>query len=305
MKKSYVKYISALFIFGSNGIVSSYINLDSYEIVFLRTLIGTVFLSCIFLLSKHKLQMFENKKDFFYLFVSGASTGVSWIFLYQAYSEIGVSLATLAYYCGPIFIIILSHFIFKERLDIYKIVGCIIVFIGMIFINGNQSSNGSISFGLICGILAGLSYSILIIVGKMVKTIDGLEYTLIQITSSLLTVSIFIIIKQGFYIPDIAGNIIPILFLGIVNTGIGFYLCFSSIKKLPGGTIAICGYLEPLSALCLSALFLGEKLSYVQIIGAFCIIGGSAFAELYKYINFNKTEASDSFESTSDTSIDQ
>ncbi|WP_319378248.1 hypothetical protein [uncultured Methanocorpusculum sp.] len=38
------KYILALLIFGSNGIVASFIALTSYEIVFFRTMIGALFL---------------------------------------------------------------------------------------------------------------------------------------------------------------------------------------------------------------------------------------------------------------------
>ena len=171
MKKSYLKYISALFIFGSNGIVASYIHLNSYEIVFLRTLIASIFLLCVFLLSKHKLEVLENKKDFLYLVALGVTTGVSWIFLYQAYAEIGVSLATLTYYCGPIIIILLSPFVFKESLNIYKILGSLVIFIGMILTNGNQCSNAGLSFGLVCGIFAALTYSILIIFAKQVKVI--------------------------------------------------------------------------------------------------------------------------------------
>lgn len=41
MKQSYFKYIIALLLFGSNGIVASFIRLNSYEIVLLRTLLGT------------------------------------------------------------------------------------------------------------------------------------------------------------------------------------------------------------------------------------------------------------------------
>lgn len=41
MKRSYLKYFTALLLFGSNGIVASLIDLSSYEIVFLRTMIGT------------------------------------------------------------------------------------------------------------------------------------------------------------------------------------------------------------------------------------------------------------------------
>jgi len=35
-KNAYFKYIAALLLFGSNGIVASYISLSSYEIVFLQ-----------------------------------------------------------------------------------------------------------------------------------------------------------------------------------------------------------------------------------------------------------------------------
>lgn len=34
MKQAYIKYLLALLLFGSNGVVASYISLTSYEIVF-------------------------------------------------------------------------------------------------------------------------------------------------------------------------------------------------------------------------------------------------------------------------------
>ena len=55
MKRSYYKYISALLLFGSNGIVASFIALSSYEIVLLRTLIGSILLIVLFTLSKDRI----------------------------------------------------------------------------------------------------------------------------------------------------------------------------------------------------------------------------------------------------------
>lgn len=290
MKKSYIKLLSGLFLFGSNGVVASYITLNSYEIVFLRTLISSIFLFFIFLLSKNKSRALENKKEFIYLVTSGISTGICWMFLYQAYIEIGVSLSTITYYCGPIIVVMLSPIIFKEPLNIYKFTGFIVVLVGMFLANGKNSSTSIFSFGLICGILAAIFYSFMIIFAKKVTLITGIEYTLIQLVSSFLIVAIFLGIKQGFYIENFTLNIFPVLFLGIVNTAIGCYLYFSSIQCLSACSVAICSYIEPLSALLFSAVFLGERLSFVQTIGAFCIIGGAAFAELYKFININSYE---------------
>lgn len=80
-----------------------------------------------------------------------------------------------------------------------------------------------------------------------------------------------------------------ILILGFINTGIGCYLYFSSLGKLPVQTVAICGYLEALSAVVLSALILSEKLSPFQIVGAVFIIGGAIFGECYKGNLLKKT----------------
>ena len=189
----------------------------------------------------------------------------------------------------------MSPFVFKESLNIYKTLGSVVIFIGMILTNGNQCSNAGLSFGLVCGIFAALTYSILIIFAKQVKVVSGIEYTLIQLISCLITVGIYLTIKQGPYIPNLMQNIFPVLFLGIVNTGIGCCLYFSAIKELSAGSVAICGYLEPLSALLFSALLLSERLSFIQIIGAICIIGGAIFAESYKYIKLSNYQSKDSY----------
>jgi drug/metabolite transporter (DMT)-like permease len=282
MKKAYFKYIAALLLFGSNGIVASYILLNSYEIVFLRTLIGSLFLISVFVLSKQKVQFWENKSHLQYLVISGMGMGASWIFLYEAYTQIGVSIATLAYYCGPVIVMILSPIIFKEKITSSKLLGFLAVIIGMICVNGQSLSQGKISWGLICGILSAIMYAIMVIFNKKAVSITGLENSMCQLIISFITVAIFIGIKQGFYVNISQSNLLPILLLGVVNTGIGCYFYFSSIGSLPVQTVSICGYLEPLSALIFSAAILGEKLSYVQIAGAVLILGGAAFGELFR-----------------------
>jgi hypothetical protein len=62
-KKAFTKYLCALLLFGLNGIVASKIALSSYEIVFLRTFIGSILLVSIFKISKGKFRIKENKKD--------------------------------------------------------------------------------------------------------------------------------------------------------------------------------------------------------------------------------------------------
>jgi drug/metabolite transporter (DMT)-like permease len=282
MKEAYFKYIFSLLLFGSNGIVASYILLNSYEIVFFRTLIGSLFLILVFVLSKKKLQLWNNKSHFLYLVISGVALGASWIFLFEAYIQIGVSVATLAYYCGPVIVMVLSSVIFGEKMTITKLIGFLAVIVGMLCVNGQALAQGKISWGLICGILSAVMYAVMVVFSKKAGSITGLENSMVQIAASFLIVAIFICFKQGFSVNIVQGNLMPVLILGIVNTGIGCYFYFSSIGDLPVQTVSICGYLEPLSALIFSAALLGEKLSPLQIAGVVLILGGAAFGEMYK-----------------------
>jgi len=280
--KAIFKYIAALLLFGSNGIVASYISLSSYEIVFTRTLIGSLFLALIFIFTRQKMQFWTDKLHFLYLAISGIAMGTSWMFLYEAYAQIGVSIATLAYYCGPVIVMILSPVLFKEKMTASKLIGFLAVLLGMLCVNGGALLQGSVSWGLIFGIFSAFAYAFMVIFNKKALSIKGLENPMWQLIISFLTVAIFLGLKQGFSIKIASENLLPILFLGIVNTGIGCYFYFSSIGDLPVQTVAIGGYLEPLSALFFSAAFLGETLGFVQIVGAVLILGGAAFGELFR-----------------------
>ena len=280
--KAFIKYISALLLFGLNGIVASHISMNSYEIVFLRTLIGSILLIALFLIGKGKFHIKEYKKDTLFIVLSGVAMGTSWMFLYEAYQQIGVSLSSLLYYCGPVIVMILSPLIFREKLTAPKLFGFATVLVGIFLVNGNATQSSSNPWGLFCGAMSAVMYFFMVTLNKQSKNISGMENSVIQLVVSFLTVAVFMGIKQGFVLNVPVSAWGWILVLGIVNTGIGCYLYFSPLAKLPVQTVAVCGYLEPLSAVVFAALLLGEKMTVIQIVGAVCIIGGAMIGELIK-----------------------
>ena len=60
---------------------------------------------------------------------------------------------------------------------------------------------------------------------------------------------------------EVSSSSIPfILILGIVNTGIGFWLFFSGMEKLKGQSIAMLSYVDPFVAILISAMILHEDM---------------------------------------------
>lgn len=280
MKRAYTKYILALLLFGTNGIVASRIALSSYEIVLLRTMIGSILLIALFLLNKGHFQFYRRKKDFLFLAISGMAMGISWMFLYEAYQQIGVSLSSLLYYCGPVIVMALSPLLFREKLTLPKIFGFALVLLGLVLVNGNIVGDTQSHWGILCGILSAVMYAFMVICNKKAVQITGMENATLQLTVSFLTVAVFVTAVKGIQVDATSADLPWILLLGLVNTGIGCYFFFSSINDLPVQTVAICGYLEPLSAVVFSVLLLKESMSLAQVIGAVLIIGGAVLGSI-------------------------
>lgn len=168
MSGAYLIYFLALLLFGSNGVVSSYISLNSYEIVFLRSLFGNFLLIIIFCLVRHRITAFKHKKDVLFIALSGVSMAADWLFLFEAYAQIGVSLGMLINYCGPAIVVALSPLLFKERLTRKKQLALIAALVGVFLISGQTIGSGS-TWGLVCAILSAGSYASMVICNKMAK----------------------------------------------------------------------------------------------------------------------------------------
>ena len=76
--------------------------------------------------------------------------------------------------------------------------------------------------------------------------------------------------------------LVLLLVVGIVDTGIAYALYFGSMDGLKVQSIALFSYIDPMSALLFSALFLREPLSTGGIIGAVMIIGSAVISEMEK-----------------------
>ena len=201
--------------------------------------------------------------------------------LYEAYQQVGISIASLAYYCGPVIVMILSPFVFRETLTWPKIAGFLTVLAGMCLVNLQALDEGKTIWGLFCGLMSAFMYALMVTANKKAKPESGLENSLLQLVIGSFIVVAFVSMQKNFVLSLTTIDWIPVLLLGLLNTGIGCYLYFSSITDLPVQTVAICGYLEPLSAVVFSVLFLHEVLLPLQMLGAVLILGGAIFGECF------------------------
>lgn len=284
--KNLILFVASMVIFGTNGLIVANISLGSTEIVLMRTFLGSLFLLAIVLV-KRSFSFADLKADLVPATMGGAALGLNWVLLFSAYRSAGVGLSTLTYYCGPIIVLALSPVLFKEKLTWNKLLAIAAVAVGMFCITGDIEPGSDVQTGILFGGGAALLYASLIVANKRVKRLSGLNCAMYELIVAFFVVLIYLL-ASNVKLPVIpaAEDIVWVLAIGLVNTGLAYYLYFSSLQKLPGQTVALVCYIDPLTALLVSGAFLGEKLLGVQIAGAVLILGGACLGEL----KFKKTE---------------
>lgn len=302
--RNYAKYIAALLLFGFNGIVASRIDLTSMQITLVRTLLGSLLMATAVFASRalrnrscrrktpdrkadtnQKSPMRSSlpapsPRDVAFVAASGACMGVSWMFQYEAFRHIGVGLTSLIYCAGPLLLVAVSPILFGEPFRRRKAIGFTVALAGILLVNSRIGTVNVDAFGVLCAFACAVAYAGMIALNKQSRALSGVSNSTIQLVSAFVMCAISCAASGEIPLDIPTSSIAPALLLGIVNTGFGCYLYFSSIGALPAQSVAVCDYLEPLSAIVLAAIFLGEALAPVQIAGGALIVCGALVSEL-------------------------
>ncbi len=273
--------VAAMLIFGTIGIFRRHIPMSSAVLAFSRGILGGTFLLIFTRIMRGRGKTSLAARDFFYLAFIGAVMGINWILLFEAYNHTSVAVATLCYYMQPTIVMLLSPLIFKEPLTGKKVACAAVAVVGMFLVSGvtNQAAHGDVK-GILLGLGAAVFYAGVVILNKKKGGIDAYEKTSVELLSAGAVMVPYLLLTGDVAGGDFGVSALVLLFVvGIVHTGIAYVLYFGSMDGLPVQSVAILSYIDPVSALLFSAVFLGEWLSVSGMVGAVMIIGSAIVSE--------------------------
>ena len=276
----------AMFIFGTLGVFRHYIPYPSGFIACVRGVIGVAVLLLFMLITRKKISWTSLRRNLPILVISGALIGFNWILLFDSFNYISVPVATVCYNTTPIFLIIASPFVLREKLTKKKLLCVGAALVGILLISGileNGVGEGTQLRGVLFGLGAAVLYCSAVLLNKKLKDISPYETTLVQLAAAAAVVLPYVILAEGdaLLATDFtAGPLLHLLALGVVHTGIAYVLYFGSLGKLKAQTVAVFSYVDPAVAILLSALFLGENLTLLSGLGTALILGGALLSEI-------------------------
>lgn len=269
-----IKLLTAMIIVGSIGIFVEKIPLPRSAVAFSRAFIGTLVVLPVFLFKSKNMNLDALKKNIVPLVLSGVALGFNWMFLFEAYNYTSVQVATLCYYMAPVFVILVSPVFLKERLGISGIICTIGAVSGAVLISGVVNGKIAGFTGIILGLVAAVLYASIIILNKKIVGISGIERTFFQLMISAVVMLVYLLATENVSTFNLTYSQTAILLiLGVVHTGIVYILFFSAVSNLPAQTASIISYVDPVSAIILSSIFLNERMDFFQIAGMILIVG--------------------------------
>lgn len=278
-----LKIILSMFIFGTMAIFVRNINLPAAEIALFRAVIASLVLVFYKVIKRESIPVKAIKKEILILVISGGAMALNWIFLFEAYNRTSVSIATLSYYFAPVIVMTASSVLFKEKLTSRQIFCFIMATAGLVLVVGVKGSTATETslLGVAFGLSAAVHYAIVILLNKYIKSVSGMNRTLIQFFAAVAILTPYIGFSSGFHIFALnLYGLINLIILGALHTGLIYCLYFSALNSLSGREIAIYSYIDPMVAVIISMTILREPLLPLQITGGVMIFLFTLLSEI-------------------------
>lgn len=201
------------------------------------------------------------------------------VFVLYAYAImlVGVSVAAVLQYTAPAFVTLLAWRLFGEPLDRVKLIALALCLSGVALIARlyNLADVQLNLVGLLCGLGSGLTFGLYSILGKRaIRTYNGWTITAYNLSFGALFLAIFQgpTAVSGAAVTPVAWVFIVAMAIGPTVAAHGLYA--NALALTPASNASIVATWEPVVAMILAYLVLGERLDALQLLGAAAILAG-------------------------------
>lgn len=196
--------------------------------------------------------------------------GQSWCY-FSSLSYASAGLTALLLYLFPAIVTVLHAIIAKRMLKPLRASAVVVALAGTALTVGGNA--GGQTLGVVFGLAAALIYALYILAGERVTANIGAipASTVIMLASA--ASSALIVFPRGFSPPVTPAGWGAVLAIALVCTVVAMVAFFAGLSRLGAPDASTLSTLEPLATIVLAAIFLGETISYLQMLGGAIILG--------------------------------
>ena len=251
--------------------------LSGFDVLSYRWLIAGVVLM-IYALCKKKSLRLNSMSEAWKIFLLSALRSITSITLLIGYANISSGIASTINFMYPVIVTLCMMIFFGEKRSFMDIVAIAVSIFGVYLLASGDSivvEGGNTRLGLRCSLISAFSFAAYYIVMKQLRA-DKIE--VVKFTTWIMMLSAFYFIVCAFIfqgkITMISGtsNWLNVLGLGLWATMVSNITGVKAIRRIGPTYTSILGALQPVTAVVLGVLFLGEHLYMRSCIGIFLIL---------------------------------
>ena len=179
---------------------------------------------------------------------------------------------------APVLVILASP-LMRERFTVRKLLCVAVAAVGMAILSLQGGEKSGLR-GVLLGLAAAVLYASIVLCNKKLAAISGMDRTLVQLLIAAVVMGVYTAATEDLSaLQPTATELVLLLILGVVHTGLAYALYFGSMEALSGQTVALYSYLDPIAAIFFSALLLGEGLTLRTALGAALVLGATLLGE--------------------------
>ncbi len=192
---------------------------------------------------------------------------------------ISASIERLVLFTYPTMVVLISFLFLEKKIKRYQVFALIITYIGVViaFVAerglGDQKNfllGASLVFG--CAI----TYSVYVVgTGEMVQRIGSIRFSAIAMIGATIPALIHNYFSNGLnlfqFSPDVYKLTVSLVF---VSTVIPIFLIVEGIRRVGSTTSSLIGFIGPVSTIYFAYIFLGEHVTFLQMVGTVIVIYG-------------------------------
>ena len=225
-----------------------------------------------------------RKRDLLFFILFGFFKLMSDVTLFRAQVTIDLSLSTLLQMTAPYYVLVISLFLFRERITLMKILAMLVAFIGCIFVTGVITGGmHSLDFvGVASALISGLFFGLYTIGCKLgsdkgYKPVTTMMYTCVF--ASLMTIPFANDVKVVESFVDVH-LILGVLSLGILMTLIPFFVSTWGVQKLEASKVSLISVMEVITACIVGYFLFDEEMTVLNIIGMSLVVASIVIMDL-------------------------
>lgn len=186
-----------------------------------------------------------------------------------------MAVAAILLYTSPIFVIILSIILFKEKMTIRKGISLVLAFTGCALVSGIGSHGSAIRMAaLLFGLGAGFGYALYSIFSRiLVKKYHSLTIVFYTLSFTVLAAVCLTDVRGIFEVYVAHHQAVGVhIVAGICTNAVPYILYTYALMHMEASKASMLASVEPVVAALLGFLVFGETLSITSLIGIGCIL---------------------------------